>query len=86
MPKIWNEQEVYTRDAGLDMRNEVDGSNNVVYVGRAFPGAADSEAKWQIYKMAYDTSNNLTKLRWANGDDKMDKVWDSRSTYTYIGI
>lgn len=86
MGKFHNEQEVYSRDTGLDMRNEVDANNNVIYVGRCFPGAADGDLKWQIYKMSYDANNNMEKLRWANGNDEMDKSWTLRATYNYLGI
>lgn len=92
MGKAYNEQEAYNRDVGFDLKMEYDASNNTLYVGRAYPGAATSAAKWQIYKMEYDANNNMTSLRWAKKSDKpvasdeFDKVWDDRTSYTYTDV
>lgn len=86
MGKIRNEQETYSRDMGFDQKIEYDVSNNPIYVGRTFPNVQTSTASWQIYRMKYDSNNNMTDLRWADGNDKFDKIWDNRATYTYIGF
>ena len=86
MGKIWNEVESYSREMGLDSKLDYSGGDNPIYIGRCFPGAATSDAKWQIYKNAYNADGNPTDLRWANGTDVFDKVWDDRSSYTYLGI
>ena len=85
MGKHRNEQETYAREMGFDQRIEYSGGN-AIYVGRAFPGALDGEAKWQIYKMQVDGDGNMTHLRWANATDEFDKIWSSRSGYNYTDI
>ncbi len=91
MGKYRNETESYARDVGLD-QYIVYTSGNAEYVCRAFPGALLTEAKWQIYKMAYDGDNNMTQLRWAAVDsasqasDAFDKIASSYASYYYGGI
>lgn len=85
MGHLRNEQEVYARDVGLDQVLEYSGSN-IIYVGRTFPGTETSEARFQIYKMSYDGSGNMLKLRWADSTDDFVKIWDNRATYDYTDI
>lgn len=85
MGKQRNEQETYAREVGLDQKIEYTG-NNAIYIGRANPGALTSEAKWQIYKLAYDGSGNMTTMRWADKTDDFIKIWDNRATYNYTDI
>jgi hypothetical protein len=67
-----------------------DGSNNLIYAGFALPGTATSEPSWQIRKLVYDMSNNLTEILWpefpyAGGISSRDYkfVWDDHTSYTY---
>lgn len=57
--------------------------DNVIYIGKADPGTATSEAKWSIQKLTYDGSNHCTDIQWADGTNVFDKVWDSRTSYSY---
>ena len=83
MAHLHDEFPVYSRDQGLTQRTEYDASNNAVYIGRAEPGTAVETAKWNICKLTYDASNNMTELNWANGSDNFEFIWNSRSGYTY---
>lgn len=71
----------YTVD---DMQTLVDydGGANIVYIGRAQPGKAKSDAAWQIRKFTYSGSD-LIITQFADGDNDYIKVWDNRATYTY---
>ncbi len=53
------------------------------YIGRARPGAVSSAGEWQIAKVGYDASRNVTSLTFAAGVNDYTKVWDNRGTYTY---
>jgi hypothetical protein len=86
MPKQRTEQETYAREMGLDQKVEYDGSNNAIYVGRAFPGVLATSALWQIFKMEYNSSGNMTTLRWADKNDAFDKIWNNRTSYNYVDI
>ena len=86
MPKEHNETPVYQREMGFDMLISVDASNRSEYVGIAYPGgskAASSSAVWCIYKLTYNVSGAVTERRYANADDKFNKTWDDRATYSY---
>ena len=63
-------------------RFDYDGSNNLLYKGRALPGSASSDAAWAIQKYTY-TGGNLTLIQWANGDNALNKIWDNRAALSY---
>lgn len=71
----------------LAFQGEYSGTN-LVYKGFARPGSSTSAAVWQIAKMTYDGSNNLTAIQWpqdSNGHASNDYQfqWTQRATYTY---
>ena len=86
MSKQHNEIETYARNVGLDMLTAEDASNRLEYVGFAYPGALSSEAKWQIYKLEYSASGQVSKRRYANNNDKFDEVFDDRASFDYVDI
>jgi len=59
-------------------------SGNLQYVGKAYPATLSSSAAWQLKKLSYDSSDQLTSVLLANGTYHYDKVWDDRSTYSYL--
>ena len=62
---------------------------NLIYKGFARPGSATSAAVWQIAKLAYDGSNNLTSIKWpqdlvtAKPSNDYQFIWDNRAALTY---
>lgn len=83
MSQTRTETPVYSRDQGLTQAVEYDGSNNAIYIGRAQPGTAKSATSWQISKLTYDGSNNMTDLQWCQGNDNFEFVWNDRASYNY---
>jgi len=59
------------------------GGTNIVYFGKAAPGSATSDASWFIKKITYDANDNILTIKIANDTASFDKIWDSRTTYTY---
>jgi hypothetical protein len=57
--------------------------SDAIYVGYANPGTATSAPGWQIRKITYDGSSNATDVQFASGTASFDKIWDSRSSYSY---
>ena len=57
------------------------------YFGDAPRGAATSDAKWRIFKIEYDTGYDTPGdpwiIKWADGDDFPDNVWDNVASLTY---
>lgn len=61
---------------------------NLIYKGFAKPGSAEGDLVWQIAKLAYDGSNNLTSIKWpqnANSHASNDYAfsWTGRAALTY---
>ena len=74
---------VLLADDFYTVRTEYDANNNPVYIGRADPGTANTDAKWQIRKLLYDGSNNCTHILFAEGSWKFKFRWSSRAVYNY---
>lgn len=60
-------------------------SGQAQYVGEALPGTAITAASWRIKKIEYDDGETKppTGIVWASGTASFDKVWNSKTTYTY---
>ncbi len=87
MPKQIGEIVTYSREIGYKQRLSYvasgNGAGQVEYVGYAHPGALTSEAKWQIRKFTYDSSNRVISVDFADGDDDFDNIWDNRTSLVY---
>jgi len=55
-------------------------STTITYFGKAEPGTAVTDAKWQIFIL--DESSGLDK-KYANGTDTFLNVWNDRVSLTY---
>ena len=62
---------------------DYDASNNPIYIGTAPQGSAKSATVWQIRKLTYDASNNVTDVQYAGGSTAHNLVWNSRASYSY---
>ncbi len=60
-----------------------DANQNVEYIGKAVAGSAAADETWSITKLIYDVNQNVTQVLYASGNKKFDKIWDSRSGYSY---
>jgi hypothetical protein len=75
---------VSARDYGSPHTQKFEYSgDSVIYIGKADPGTATSEAAWSIQKLTYDGSNHCTDIKWAQGKNAFEFIWDNRATYTY---
>lgn len=71
----------------MAFRGEYSGTN-LIYKGYARPGTATSEERWQISRLTYDGSDNITAIEWpqnasGNSSSEFTFEWDNRATYTY---
>lgn len=64
-------------------RLDYDSNDNLVYVGLAHVGSSNSQNCWQIAKLYYNSNNDISGMRFANGDKLFDNVWDNRTSLTY---
>ena len=69
----------------MELQTKMDnlGGDNPIYIGESVPGTSPATARWRIQMHTY-TGTDLVITAWANGSKKFDKVWDDRTTYTYI--
>ena len=59
-----------------------DGSDNLLYAGKAAPGTTAAAAGWQIRKCSYSGSL-LTAVQYADGDLLFNNVWNDRAGLSY---
>jgi hypothetical protein len=59
------------------------GGANLIYFGLAVPGSSVASPVWQIRKLAYDGSNNLLSMLYANGARDFNQVWNNRVSLSY---
>lgn len=57
------------------------GNADILYVGKAAPGSADSASVWQIKRVTI--VGDSVHIEWANGDSLFDNVWDNRENLSY---
>lgn len=62
---------------------DFDGGTNLIYFGQALTSSSTGSDVWQIRKFAYDGSNNLVSMLYADGTTAFTKTWTSRASYTY---
>jgi hypothetical protein len=55
---------------------------NTIYKGYAIPGASTAGAVWAIERIT--VSGEVTIKKWASGNKNFDKIWDNRSSLTYL--
>lgn len=82
-----NNNVIQSSSGDMSFRGDYTGTN-LIYKGLARPGASEGSTVWQIAKLAYDGSNNLTSVKWpqdANGHPSSEYQfsWTDRATYTY---
>lgn len=68
----------------LQQRIDNAGGALPVYIGWAVPGSSPMSLKWRIQRLYY-SGTDVVQVRWADGNDRFDKRWDDRASYTYIG-
>ena len=57
--------------------------NDPIYEGWALPGTKNATAMWKIKKLIY-SGGLIVAEQWAGADNKFDKIWDNRATYSYF--
>lgn len=65
-----------------------DVGGGISYLGKATPGAATSDAVWQIQRITegegiIGPSGDDLIVEWAESNANSDKIWDNRAAYSY---
>lgn len=72
-------------DGDLDSQDlivYVDDTGDFIYVGEANVGSSTSDSAWRIRRL--QEVGTITSVLWASGSSDFNKVWDDRSTYSYM--
>jgi hypothetical protein len=72
--------QAYQRVREVDETKLIDIVGADIYIGVAIPGTANSAANWKISRI---NTNNPITIYWADSSTLYNKVWNSRSSYTY---
>ena len=65
--------------AAYESRNDTTSDTNLVYLGKALPGTATSDAGWQIKRY----NKSAGHMSFADDATTFNKSWDLRSSYGY---
>lgn len=71
------------RKENYTQRLDYDSNGDVLYMGQGETGMLESEPYWQIKKFSYDSSGNLLKIIYADGNENKDNVWNDRASLSY---
>lgn len=73
--------EVYSpgTTASYENRNDTTSDTNLVYLGKAAPGSASSDAAWQIKRY----NKSAGHMSFADDVTTFTKTWDNRTSYGY---
>lgn len=55
---------------------------SITYLGYAAPGSSTSDAVWKMMRL--ERVGSQVEVKWADGNDLHDNIWDDRATLTYV--
>ncbi len=61
----------------------VDGSPEIIYRAEAPVGSATATAIWRIRKITVQSSDGDIMVRWANGSEAFNQIWDDHLGLSY---
>lgn len=69
--------------------NDTDG--NPIFIGRSKVGTLESEEKWQIRKITYDSNDGISRIEWPQNDQnnasaEFEFAWSTLAALTITGI
>lgn len=78
-----------TYKSEMEIRCENDVNGNPIYIGRAKPGVAESDDKWQISFHTWDANQSLTSKQWPQNSEgaastDYEFAWNDRASFTYV--
>lgn len=84
-------REFIVQDSEVALSAINDTNGNPVFLGRAKVGVAQSEAKWQIRKITYDSAESPTRVQWPQNDEgnassDYEFIWNADTDLTITGI
>jgi len=80
---VWVSRQSY--DMSIPLQTEYAYIGADMYVGEARPGSSPYSSKWRIKKV-FNYTTNVSRIRWANGNARFNKVWANYASYTYENL
>ena len=86
------EQPSYAREVGtvanFFYKSGGNGDGQIEYICKCFPGTTGcgttSSAVWQVSRFTYDSSNRISIITFAAGDDAYGSICDNRASLDYV--
>jgi len=75
----WNRMTQPGESASYENRNDTTTDTNLVYLGKAVPGSATTDATWQIKRY----NKSAGHMSFADDVTTFTKTWDNRTSYSY---
>lgn len=84
-------RELIVQDSEVALRAINDTNGSPIFLGRAIIGTTESEQKWQIRKILYDSNCGVTSVTWPQNDESnasadYEFVWTTVSNLTITGV
>lgn len=84
-------KEFIVQDSEVALSAINDTSGNPVFLGRAKAGVLQSEQKWQLRKMTWDSNNAVTRVQWPQNDESnastnYEFTWNADTDLSITGI
>ncbi len=84
-------REFIVQDSEVSLSAINDTNGNPIFLGRAKVGVPQSEDKWSIRKMTYDSAQGVTRVEWpqntlSNASTEYEFVWSAVSALTITDI
>lgn len=72
-----------TQDASYATQIDDVSTTSMTYIGKAGVGSVTSSAVWQIMRIDESGTPITTVIKWADGNNYFDNIWDNRTSLTY---
>jgi hypothetical protein len=84
-------REFIVQDSEVALAAINDSNGNPIFLGRAKVGVIESDSKWQIRKITYDSSEGVTRVEWPENDSgkasaEYEFAWSEFASLTITGI
>jgi len=84
-------REFIVQDSEVTIRSINDTNGDPIFLGRAKAGTLESDQKWQIRKVQYDSNKGITSVTWPLNADSLattdyEFIWNTETDLTITGI
>ena len=59
---------------------------NITYIRYCYPGMSNKKARTSAIKIFYEKAGEDSYIKWADGNQLFDNVWDNRASLIYLPL